>query len=69
MHCQKPYIIKIRDSARNICTSRSIRSGDTSYIGPHTCECRCVSKLQHYQDTYIAHCTKLAVKGHQDHTD
>ena len=44
-----------------MCTSRSTRSGDTSYIGP----CTDVNvdgnpKLQDYQDTYITCCTKLA---------
>ena len=39
------------------------RSGDTSYIGPCTdVNADGVLKLQHYQDTYISHCTKLAVK-------
>ena len=58
---QKPYIIN--RECQNMCTSRSKRSGDTSYIGPCTdVNADGVLKLQHYQDTYISHCTKLAVK-------
>ena len=39
------------------------RSGDTSYIGPCTdVNADGVLMLHHYQDTYISHCTELAVK-------
>ena len=40
IYWQNPYIIRIRESARNVCTSRSKRSGDTPSTGPCTCECR-----------------------------
>ena len=58
---QKPYIINMECQK---CVHPDLRrSGDTSYIGPCTdANADGVLKLQHYQDTYISHCTKLAVK-------
>ena len=39
------------------------RSGDTLYTRPCTnVNADGVLRVQHYQDTYISHCTKLAVK-------
>ena len=58
---QKPYIINVKYQK---CLHPDLkRSGDTSYNGPCTnVNADGVLKLQHYQDTYISHCTKLAVK-------
>ena len=58
---QKPYIINMEGQK---CVHPDLkRSGDTSYIGPCTdVNTDGVLKLQHYQDTYISHHTKLAVK-------
>ena len=58
---QKPYVINVK--YQKFMHSNLKRSGDTSYIGPCTnVNAGGVLKLQHYQDTYISHCTKLAVK-------
>ena len=58
---QKPYIINME--CQKYVQPDLKRSGDTSYIGPCTdVNADGVLKLQHYQDTYISHCTKLAVK-------
>ena len=55
IHWQKPYIIRIRESARNVHTSRSKRSGDTFEIWSCTdVNADGVPMLQHYQDTYIS---------------
>ena len=58
---QKPYIINMECQK---CVHPDLkRSGDTSYIGLCTdVNADGILKLQHYQDTYISHCTKLAVK-------
>ena len=58
---KKPYIINVKYQK---CVHPNLkRSGDTSYIGPCTnVNEDGVLKLQHYQDTYISHYTKLAVK-------
>ena len=59
---QKPYIINM-ECQKSVQPDLK-RSGDTSYIGPCTnVNADGVLKLQHYQDTYISHCTKLAVKS------
>ena len=58
---QKPYIINM-ECQKSVQPDLK-RSGDTSYIWPCiNVNADGVLKLQHYQDTYISHCTKLAVK-------
>ena len=65
---QNPYTIKVKESAKNMCTSRSDRSGDTIYTRPCTnANADGAPKLQHLR--HYIYCTKLTVKGHQDHTD
>ena len=61
---QKPYIINVKCQK---CVYPDLkRSGDTSYTGPCTdVNVDGVLKLQYYQDTYISHCAKLAVKRHK----
>ena len=58
---QKPYIINMEYQK---CVHPDLkRSGDTFYTRPCTdVNADGVLKLQHYQDTYISHCTQLAVK-------
>ena len=58
---KNPYIISVKYQK---CVHPDLKkSGDASYIGPCTyVNADGVLKLQHYQDTYISHCTKLAVK-------
>ena len=61
IHWQKSYIIYMK--CQNVCTSRSKRSGDTFYTGSCTnVNADGVPELQHYQDTYISHCTKFGCK-------
>ena len=47
----------------NMCVSRSSRSERHFYTGPYTdVNADCILRLQHHQDTYISHCTKLGCK-------
>ena len=57
---QKPYTIKVRESARTSVHPDPKDLGETFYTGPCTdVNADCILRLQHQQDTYISLCTEI----------